>query len=81
MATSAGIPLLHPTDMKGDLANNWKFFRVITRNSSELWTNYEITTELDMKNEKIRVVTLLATIGKEALQIYCHLLITIKEHI
>ena len=43
MATSAGIPVPRPIDMKGDLANNWEFFK-------ESWTNYEIATELDMKN-------------------------------
>ena len=55
--------------MKGDLANNWEFFK-------ESWTNYKIATELDTKNENIRVATLLVTIGKEALQIYCQLPIT-----
>ena len=59
----------HPIDMKGDLANNWEFFK-------ESWTNYKIATELDTKNENIRVATLLVTIGKEALQIYCQLPIT-----
>ena len=58
--------------MKEDLANNWEFFK-------ESWTDYKIPTEIDMKNEKIRVATLLATIGKEALQIYCHLPMTQEE--
>ena len=69
MATSAGIPVPHPIDMKKDLANNWEFFK-------KSWKNYEIAPELDTKNEKIRVATLLATIGKEALQIYRHLPMT-----
>ena len=59
----------HPIDMKGDLANNWEFFK-------EPWTNYETATELDTKNEKIRVATLLAIIEEEALQTYRHLPIT-----
>ena len=46
----------------GDLANNWEFFK-------ESWTNYKIATELDTKSDKIRVDALLATIGKEMLQI------------
>ena len=62
MATSAGFPAPHPIDMKGDLANNWEFYK-------DSWTNYETATELDTKNEKIRVAALLATIGKEALSI------------
>ena len=67
--TSSAIPVPHPIDMKGDLANNWEFFK-------EPWTNYETATELDTKNEKIRVATLLAIIEEEALQIYRHLPIT-----
>ena len=60
MATSAGIPVPHPIDMKGDLANNWEFFK-------KTWTNYKIAKELSTKMKKIRVATLLATTGKEAL--------------
>ena len=44
--------------MKGDLTNNWEFFK-------ESWTNKKMTTELDMKNKKIRVATLLPTMGKK----------------
>ena len=73
MATSPGIPVPDPMDIKGDLANNWAFFK-------ELWTNYIIATELDTKNQKIRVATILVTTGKEALQIYCHLTMTKEEH-
>ena len=72
MVTSAGIPVLHPMGMKGDVANNWEFFK-------ESWTNYEIATELDTKKSKIGVATFLATIGKEALQIYHHLPMTKEE--
>ena len=72
MVTSAGIPVPEAIVMKRDLANSWKFFK-------ETWTNYKIAAELDTKNEKIRVATLLATIGKEALQIYCHLPMTEEE--
>ena len=72
MATSGGIPVPHPIDMKRYLANSWEFFK-------EPWTNYEIATELDTKNGKITVATLLATMGKEALQIYCHLPRTKEE--
>ena len=45
----------------------------------ESWTNYEIATGLDTKNENIRVATLLETIGKEVLQIYRHLPMTKEE--
>ena len=72
MATSGGIPVPHPKDMKRHLVNSWEFFK-------EPWTNYEIATELDTKNGKITVATLLATMGKEVLQIYCHLPMTKEE--
>ena len=72
MSTSAGVPTVHPINMKGDLANNWEFLK-------ESWTNYKIATELDNKNEKTRVATLLAKIDKEELQIYCHLPMTKEE--
>ena len=72
MVTSAGIPVPQPIDMKGDLANNWEFFK-------ELWKNYKIAREFNMKNEKTREATLLPTIEKEALEIYRHLPMTEEE--
>ena len=69
MAASAGIPVPQAMDMKGDLVQNWEFFRAS-------WENYEIATELDKKDAKIRVATLLAIIGKETLKIYQHLPMT-----
>ena len=69
MTTSGGIPVAHPMDMKGDLTNNWKFFK-------ESWTYYEIAPELEMEYGKIRVATLLAIIRKKTLQIYHHLPMT-----
>ena len=69
--TSTGIPVPQSIDM-GDLANNWEFFK-------ESWTNYKIATELDTKSDKIRVDALLATIGKEMLQIQRRLPMTKEE--
>ena len=66
MTTSAGIPVPYAMDMKWDLANNWKYFK-------ETWNNYKIAIELDTKNGKVRVATLLAIIDKETLQTYRHL--------
>ena len=45
MATSAGIPVRHPIDMREDLANNFEIFK-------ESWTNCKIATNLDTRNEK-----------------------------
>ena len=66
MASGTGIPVPAPMDMKGDLTQNWDFFR-------ESWDNYEIATELREKSLEVRVATLLAVIGKHALRIYRHL--------
>ena len=44
MATSAGIPVPQPIDMKGYLANNWEFF-------IESWTNYEIELHIRVRHE------------------------------
>lgn len=56
------IPVPDAMDMKGDVYNNWTFFRA-------QWENYEITTELDKKEAKVRVATLLTVMGKE-----CHII-------
>ena len=54
-------------DIKGDLTNDWQFFK-------ESRTNFEIAPD-EMKNGKIRVATL-TIICIEALPIYHHLLMT-----
>lgn len=56
------IPVPEAMDMKGDMYNNWTFFRA-------QWENYEIATGLNIKDKTIRVATLLTVMGKE-----CHLL-------
>lgn len=48
-------------DVKGNLANNWEFFK-------KSWTYYEIETELDTRNKKIRVARLLAVTEMEVVQ-------------
>lgn len=62
------IPAPEQMDMKGDVYNNWTFFRA-------QWENYEIATGLDKKEKKIRVATLLTIMGKEChqLQRYLHM--------
>ena len=52
--------------MKGDVYNNWTFFRA-------QWENYEVATGIDKKNNKIRLATLLSVMGKECHQLQRHL--------
>ncbi|KAI4897681.1 hypothetical protein NFI96_029695 [Prochilodus magdalenae] len=59
-----GVP--EPMDMKGDVFNNWMFFRA-------QWDNYEIATGLDKKDNNIRLATLLSVMGKECHQLQRHL--------
>ena len=60
------IPVPEPMDMKGDVYNNWTFFRA-------QWENYEVATGIDKKNNKIRLATLLSVMGKECHQLQRHL--------
>ncbi|XP_070537022.1 uncharacterized protein [Ptychodera flava] len=63
---SSNFPVPASMEMKGDLVQNWAFFR-------SNWENYEIATELNKKDQKIRVATLLSVMGKECFRIYKHL--------
>ena len=49
-------------DTKGDLLNNWKFFK-------QQWVDYEVATELKNKDKTIRIATLRSIMGKECLKI------------
>ena len=60
------IPVPEPMDMKGDVLNNWSFFRA-------QWENYEVATGLDGNDEKVRLATLLTVMGRECHQIQRHL--------
>ena len=58
---SNSIPVPAPMQTSGNASENWTFFK-------EQWTNYEIATELDQKDQKIRIATLKTVMGKECFQ-------------
>ena len=57
-----------PSSMKcqGDIAGNWDFFK-------QQWSDYEIATGLDKRDESVRLVTLRSAMGRECLQILLNL--------
>ena len=63
MAARSELPVPAPMSIKGDTKGNWKFFR-------SQYSNYEIATGLDGKDDNIRVATLLTIMGKDCYQIY-----------
>ena len=72
MAAQPLIPPPSKMDMKGDLVNNWQYFK-------SSWSNYEIATELYKKEKNIRVATLLSVMGKECFQVYENLPLTASQ--
>ena len=59
---------LLPSSMKcqGDVAGNWEFFK-------QQWSDYEIATGLDKREESVRLATLRSAMGRECLQILLNL--------
>ena len=47
---------------QGDVASNWDFFK-------RQWSDYEIATGLDKRDESVRLATLRSAMGRECLQI------------
>ena len=58
--------------VKGDLVNNWEFFK-------QQWTHYEVATGLDKQEQKIQLATFCSTMGKECLQIFLNLKLSMEE--
>ena len=59
-------------EIRGNLRVNWNFFQ-------SQWENYEIATQLNEKDDTIRVASLLSIMGKECFRIYKHLDITKED--
>lgn len=59
-------------EVKGHAPTNWKFFK-------ESYINYEIATELDKKDAKVRVATLLSVMGQECFMTYQNLPMTEED--
>ena len=57
-----------PSSMKcqGDIAGTWDFFK-------QQWSDYEIATGLDKRDESVRLMTLRSALGRECLQILLNL--------
>ena len=60
------IPGPKPMEMKGNQAENWKFFKTS-------WNNYMIAAGLDEKPPNVQLATLYTFMGKEACQLAEHL--------
>ena len=56
------LPTPPPISLKGNLAENWTFFR-------ESWESYKIATELDKKPKPVILKTLKIVLGRETYQI------------
>ena len=66
LAFTSHFPVLSPMNMKGDIVNNWEFFK-------QQWDDYEVATGLEGQDQKIRLATLRSVMGKECLQIFLNL--------
>ena len=56
------IPLPSPMNTKGNMADNWKYFK-------KSWNNYKLATGLDKKDKAVVLATLYTVLGREANQI------------
>ena len=63
------LPTPPPMSLKGNLAENWTFFR-------ESWESFKIATELDKKSKPVILETLKIVLGRETYQIVKNLPVT-----
>ena len=61
-----------PMVCKGNLVANWEFFR-------QQWEDYEVTTGLDKQTLKIRLASLCSVMGKDCLQTFLNLNISVED--
>lgn len=57
---------------QGDKVANWEFFK-------QQWEDYEVATGLEKRDAKIRLATLRSVMGKECMQIFMNLKLTVEE--
>ena len=69
VAVYSQIPPPSQMNMKGNLADNWKYFK-------KSWKNYVFATGLDKKDKAIVLATLYTVLGKEANEIAENLEVT-----
>ena len=60
------FPFPTPMDCRGDVASNWEFFK-------QQWSDYELATGLNKKNEVICLETIRSLMGRECLQVFMNL--------
>ena len=73
MALQRQIPTPEPMNLKGNLSDNWKYFK-------ESWEHYLKASKLDKEEDKECVAsTLLSIVGKETYRIYQNLPMTEAE--
>ena len=65
-AIPPNFPLPNAMNCRGDVSGNWDFFR-------QQWSDYEIATGLDKREESVRLTTLRSAMGRECLQILLNL--------
>ena len=63
---ASNFPLPSSMKCQGDVAGNWEFFK-------QQWSDYEIATGLDKREESVRLATLRSAMGRECLQILLNL--------
>ena len=66
------FPLPSPMNCLGDVAGNWGFFK-------QQWNDYEIATGLDKPDESIRLATLRSAMGRDCLQIFFNLNLSVED--
>ncbi len=66
------IPAPSKMEIKGDLVSNWQYFK-------SSWLNYEIATELNTKEDNVRVATLMTVMGRDCYQVFENLPLTEEE--
>ena len=66
------FPIPSPMNVKGDLVNNWEFFK-------QQWQDYEVATGLDKQEQKIRLATLRSSMGNDCLQIFLNLKLSSEQ--
>ena len=68
----SNFPIPAPMVCKGNLVANWEFFR-------QQWEDYEVATGLDKQTSKIRLASLRSLMGKDCLQTFLNLNISVED--
>ena len=72
MAFTSNFPIPSPMNTRGDIVNNWEFFK-------QQWNDYEVATGLETQSDKVRLATFRSVMGKDCLQIFLNLKLSEEE--